>query len=241
MTKRIGLVGYFLEVNSFAPVTTEANFRALCFEEGARIAELMRQEASVLPVEISAFAERMDTAIDWEPLPASVIASTPGGPVDQDFYDGWLAGVRAALEASGPLDAVYIANHGAGAATGDQDSDGTLYAMVREITGPDIPVIATTDLHANISDRMVDSVDVLITYRTNPHVDQRERAAEAAEAMLAMFDGMQPQSAFIRLPICPPSVTLLTKEGPFADLVNYGQSQMTDDILNVSVFGNFRM
>ncbi len=239
MTKRIGLVGYFLEVNSFAPVTTEANFRALCHEDGARIAELMRQEASVLPVEVSAFAKRLDAAIDWEPVPASVIASTPGGPVDQDFYDGWLAGVRAALEAGGPLDAVYIANHGAGAATGDKDSDGTLYAMVREVAGPDVPVIATTDLHANISDRMVDSVDVLITYRTNPHVDQRERATEAAEAMLAMFDGMQPQSAFIRLPICPPSVTLLTKQGPFADLVNYGQSQLTDDILNVSIFGNF--
>lgn len=237
--KRVALIGYFLEVNSFSPVTTEASFRALCHVDGEDVVTQMWRESSVLPLELPAFAGRLSELVQWEPVPISVIAATPGGPVDQAFYDRWLADVRERLSSAGPLDAVYIANHGAGASTQDKDSDGTLYTLVREVVGADVPVVATLDLHANISQRMVDTVDVMITYRTNPHVDQRDRAAEAAEALVALWGGMKPKAAFIRLPICPPSVTLLTAEGPFADLVNLGQEKLNDDILNVSIFGNF--
>ena len=64
-------------------------------------------------------------------------------------------------------------------ATDSTDPDGAFYAMAREVVGPDVPVVATVDLHANISERMVERTDAIISYLTNPHVDQRERAAEA--------------------------------------------------------------
>lgn len=237
--KRVAIVGYFLEVNSFSPVTTEESFRAICHEFGDAVAQEMRKEASVLPLEVTAFASALDDLASWEPVPISVLASTPGGPVEQRFYDWWLNDVRRRLAEAGPLDAVYIANHGAGAATEDKDSDGTLYALIREAVGPDVPVVATLDLHANISERMVEMADVMIAYRTNPHVDQRERASDAAKALVELWNGMTPETAFIRLPICPPSLTLLTSEGPYADMIRLGQEQMDGSILNVSVFGNF--
>lgn len=239
MNKRVAIIGYFLEVNSFSPVTTEDNFRALCFHAGEDLGDKLRRDGSALPVEVQAFAQTLDTLENWEPVPIAVIASTPGGPVDQAFYDSWLADVRTRLQGIGRLDAVYIANHGAGAATNDKDSDGTLYALVRDVVGPDIPIVATLDLHANVSERMVSCANVMITYRTNPHVDQRERAAEAAHALVDLWGGMRPKTAFIRLPICPPSITLLTSEGPYADLIRYGQERKGEDILNVSIFGNF--
>ena len=239
MTKRVAIVGYFLEVNSFSPISTEESFRALCYEFGDGVREQMRREASVLPLEVSAFATELDATEAWEPVPVSVIASTPGGPVDQEFYDRWLADVRRRLQAAGQLDAVYIANHGAGASTEDKDSDGTLYQLVRGVVGPDVPIVATLDLHANISERMVQNADVMIAYRTNPHVDQRERAQEAVRVLSELWKGMKPKKAFIRLPICPPSITLLTSEGPYSDLIRFGQERMDHRILNVSVFGNF--
>ncbi|MBM9594714.1 M81 family metallopeptidase [Roseitranquillus sediminis] len=237
--KRVAIVGYFLEVNSFSPVTTEAGFRALCHLTGDEVAEELRKEASVLPLEVTAFARALDELESWEPVPISVLAATPGGPVEQAFYDTWLADVRRRLEAAGPLDGIYVANHGAGAATQDLDSDGTLYALVRDVVGPGVPIVATLDLHANVSERMVDMADVMITYRTNPHVDQRERAEEAARAMVELWAGVRPETAFIRLPICPPSITLLTSEGPYADLIRFGQEARDERILNVSIFGNF--
>lgn len=239
MTRRIALIGYHLEVNAFSPVTTEAHFRSLCLAEGDALGDMIRAPVSALPVELPAFAVAMDALADWEAVPIAAMAATPGGPVEQRFYDGWLGGVRRRLAEAGPLDGVYIANHGAGAATADQDSDGTLYATVRAVVGPTVPIVATLDLHANISERMVDAVDVIIAYRTNPHVDQRERAGEAAAAMAALWQGMKPATAFIRLPICPPSVTLLTSEGPYADMIALGQALADKRILNVSVFGGF--
>ena len=59
--------------------------------------------------------------------------------------------------------------------TEDDDPDGILFEMVREIVGSEVPIAATLDLHANVSERMVQSIDVFIGYRTNPHLDMRER------------------------------------------------------------------
>ena len=47
------------------------------------------------------------------------------------------------------------------------------------------------------------------------------------------------KSALIRLPVTPPTVTLFTGEGPYGDLINFGQSLIDDDILNVSILGGF--
>ena len=65
--------------------------------------------------------------------------------------------------------------------------------------------------------------DALVVYRTNPHVDARERAAESADLLREMLSGTRTAKAFIRLPLTPPSVTLLTAEGPYADLMRFGQ------------------
>jgi microcystin degradation protein MlrC len=102
-----------------------------------------------------------------------------------------------------------------------------------------VPVVATLDLHGNVSERMVEAADVLVSYRTNPHVDMRERGIEAAGVMIEMFAGMRPEAALVRLPLIPPTVTLLTEAGPYADIIDYGQSLLTEDIVNVSILGGF--
>src|SRR5205807_4493480 len=116
---------------------------------------------------------------------------------------------------------------------------GALFEKVRDIVGPDVPVAATLDLHANVSERIVRSVDVFIGYRKNPHLDMRERGAEAAGAIREMLGGLKPQRAFIRLPIVPPTVTLLTAAGPYAEMIELGQRRMTPEIMNVSAMGGF--
>ena len=50
---------------------------------------------------------------------------------------------------------------------------------------------------------------------------------------------MRPDVAFIRLPLVPPTVTLLTEVGPYADIMNFGQSLVGGDIANVSILGGF--
>src|SRR4029077_2984057 len=132
---------------------------------------------------------------------------------------------------------VYICSHGAALTTAEDDPDGALFAKVREIVGPDVPVAATLDLHANVSERMVASVDVFIGYRTNPHLDMRERGAEAAAALPEMLLGVNPQRALVRLPMVPPTMTLLTAAGHYAEMIDFGQRRMSPEIMNVSAIG----
>lgn len=238
--KRIALLGMHLESNAFAPVCEEASFRLLCYLTGEDILADLSKDNPIQPAEISGFVDEMDrTAIPWEPVPILVTCSEPSGPCEQGFFDATMGEMRRRLTDAGPLDGVFFSAHGGMTATVSDDPDGELFEMARSVVGPGVPLVATLDLHANISGTMVEQTDVLISYITNPHVDQYERAQEAARVMAEMFEGMKPQAAFIRLPIVAPTVTMLTARGPYADLINYGQQAKGDAIVNVSVVGGF--
>jgi microcystin degradation protein MlrC len=235
---RIAILGIHLEANAFAPVTTAIDFRQQCWEEGAAITQLAR-EVSHLPSELTGFYQRMDATGPWTPVPILIASAPPGGPIAQDLFHEFLDRIRAGLAAALPFDAVYIPSHGASSATGDEDTEGTLVEMVRRIVGPAVPIVVSHDLHCNVSERMVQACDALVVYRTNPHVDQRERTAESADLIRECLGGARLVRAFIRLPLTPPSVTLLTAEGPYGDLMKFGQTLLGGPIANVSIAGGF--
>jgi microcystin degradation protein MlrC len=239
MKPRVAVLGFHLESNAFASMSEERHFRSLCYVEGEDISREARKKVSSLPAEIPGFYRKMDALGPWTPVPVIVAAAEPGGPVDEGFFQATLAAMRARLAAAGALDAAYISNHGAMVSTAGPDPDGELYAMVRNHLGPNKPVVATVDLHANISERMVANVDALVSYRTNPHMDQAERAADAARLLKEFLTGTRSQRAFVRLPLTPASVTLLTREGPYADAIAYGQTKVGNGVLDVSVVGGF--
>ncbi|MCC7281796.1 MAG: M81 family metallopeptidase, partial [Acetobacteraceae bacterium] len=211
---RIAILGLHLEANAFAPPTQRADFTAQCWEEGAAITRLARTP-SHLPSEVPGFYASMDARGPWTPVPIIMIAAPPGGPIVQDVFLDFLDRVQRGLAAALPLDAVYIASHGASSATGDEDSDGTLVELVRRIVGPAVPIVVTHDLHCNVSEKLVAQSDALIAYRTNPHVDMRKRAAEAAELIARLRAGLRTAKAFIRMPLMPPNVMQLTASGPY--------------------------
>jgi microcystin degradation protein MlrC len=240
---RIALCGVSLESNAFSPVTTEADFRSLCYLSGEEIVSAARGKASSLASEMRGFVRAMDVTGQWQPVPLVLTRAHPWGPVDQNFFDALIDDIVARVHAAGGVDAIYVANHGAMVATVSPDPDGDMLSRLREAVGPQVPIIATLDLHANISETMVESANVLVAYQTNPHVDMLERGEEAAHILRAILGGsVAPQVAFIRMPIVPPSVTLLTQAGPYADLIDYGQRrkrELAGEILNVSILGNF--
>lgn len=237
--RRVALLGLMLESNSFAPVTGRDDFLDRLYVVGDELLAELHATESKLPTELRSFHAAMNRAIEWTPVPILMGLVEAGGPIDHAFFRQTLEDMRSRLENAMPLDAVYICNHGAMITTEDRDPDGTIFAMVREVVGPEIPIVATLDLHGNVSDRMVESVNAIIAYRTNPHVDMAARGQEAAAVLNEMFGGLRPSAFIVRLPVTPPTVTLLTASGPYADLIDYGQSRLTDDIVNVSILGGF--
>ena len=236
---RVALLGIHLESNAFAPVSTEEDFRNSCYFEGAAMLTEAARPAPAMPGEIPGFVEVMNATGPWAPVPILITGTEPGGPADQRFIDATLARMRTLLAATAPFDAIYICNHGAMTASAAEDPDGALYALVREAAGPTVPVLSTVDLHANISRRMFDCADCILSYRTNPHVDRRERGEEAAALMRRLLAGERWEKTFIRMPIMPPSVTLLTARGAYADMIAEGQRHISRELPVVSILGGF--
>jgi microcystin degradation protein MlrC len=235
----VALLGFSIECNKFAPVATKAHFLARTYLEGDAIVEDARSATPRMLPETPGFIAAMDSSGPWTPVGIALAMTEPNGPVEHAFFLELLDTIRRCLRSALPVDAVYICSHGAGLTTEEDDPDGVLFEKVREIVGPHVPIAATLDLHANVSERMVGSVDAFIGYRTNPHLDMRERGAEAAAAIREMLAGVKPQRTLIRLPIVPPTVTLLTAAGPYAEMIDLGQRRMSPEIMNVSAMGGF--
>ena len=236
---RIAVLGFSIECNKFAPPATKAHFLARTYLEGEDIIKEARGPTPTMLPETPGFVAAMDRTGPWRPIGIALAMAEPNGPVEHGFFAELLDTIARRLKAAMPLDGVYICAHGAAITTEDDDPEGTLFETVRQIVGPDVPVVATFDLHANVSDRMVELIDAFIGYRTNPHLDMRERGAEAASCLRELIAGMKTERVRLRLPIVPPTVTLLTAAGPYAEMIRLGQERMTAAIMNVSVMGGF--
>lgn len=240
---RVALAGMILESNRFARPADKDDFTRLVWSEGEALLTEARRETPTLAAEFAAFVRAMDATGPWQPVPCLLAASRPAGPVRNAVFEEVAETILAALRRAGSVDAVYLCNHGAMVAEHLHDPDGELAKRVREAVGPDCVIVMTLDLHANISPLMVDSVDLIIGYRTNPHVDMIERGEEAAFSLRRILaTGKRPKHALSKPPIAPASVALLTAAGPYADLIDYGQrrqAELAGAVLNVSIFGNF--
>jgi len=244
MTKhkpKVALLGLILESNRFARPASLEDFTLLTLKRGQELINDARSETPSIAIEFSAFVKTMDATGDWNPEPIILMASRPLGVVQKEVFDNYCAEAIRRLDQS--YDAVYLCHHGAMVAEHLHDPDGVIAAAVRSAIGPDTPIIMTLDLHANISDRMCRSVNLVCGYRTNPHVDQYDRGQEAAFGLRQILAGMaSPKISHIKLPLAPSSVTLLTAGGPLGRAIDFGQRRLAEygsRVMNVSVFGNF--
>lgn len=245
---RIALLGFSIECNKWSPPATRTDFTSRTWLAGDAIVADARSAAPLSLGEMPGFVREMDATGPWTPVPTLLCCAEPNGPVVRAVFEEMMGLWRDGIAGAGKLDGVYAMMHGAGLAEHDEDPDGAALAMIREIVGPDVPIVASFDLHANVSKRMVEPIDVFVGYRTNPHLDMRERGQECARHMRALLAGRKTARAHIRLPIIPPTVTMLTAANaplrPYGQMIDLGQQRMAEapykgKIVNVSVMGGF--
>jgi len=240
-TPRIAVGGFMLESNGHSPLATREEFVANFIGAGAELASDWKSEHPRAPVTLTGFVEAMDRSGPWQPLPLFCAMVGASGPVEQGFFEEVVREHEERLRAALPVDGVFLSLHGGAIGEREDDPEGAILERVRAIVGPSVPILATLDLHANVSRRMVDHASVLVAYRTNPHVDMAERGAECAALLREMLAGTKSAAAFVKLPFIPPSVAQNTKSGPYADIIAYGQSKMDRRVMNVSVVSGFSL
>ena len=138
-----------------------------------------------------------------------------GGPVEKDIYARWKAEILDGLQAALPLDGVYLALHGAMNVDGMFDAEGDFIAAVRETVGPDVLIATSYDLHGNISQRIIDNLDIFSTYRTAPHIDVPDTMRRAVTMLVrALQTGTRPKLAWAPVPVLLPGEKTSTQDEP---------------------------
>jgi microcystin degradation protein MlrC len=127
----------------------------------------------------------LDVAMDrkWNVLPSVDLRASPSALVAAEVVSHFLDHLRETLRrafADGGIDGVFLVLHGAMAAEGDPDVEGTVAAAVRDIVGNDVPVAGVLDLHGNISPEFCTRTNLFVAYRQNPHADACAASKDAA-------------------------------------------------------------
>ena len=110
-------------------------------------------------------------------------AASPSAHVTRDAFERIVGDMLRRLQEAGPVDGVYLDLHGAMVTEHLDDGEGELLARVRRIVGPNVPVVASLDLHANMTRAMVEHCDGLAAYCTYPHIDMAATGARAARLL----------------------------------------------------------
>jgi microcystin degradation protein MlrC len=185
---RAGIAGFLHESNSFLPSRTPyQQFAATCMVRGRELEDRWGGASHELGGMLAgARAEGM------EPVPLYSTYAVPSGEIEPDAYERIADELLEAIRGAGRLDGLLLALHGATVAASHPDADGELLRRVRGLVGPDVPVVVTFDLHANLSQAMARHSTALIGYQSNPHLDQRERGLEAASLLARVLrDGVR--------------------------------------------------
>lgn len=185
---RVFVAGFHHETNTFAP--SKADWSA--FEAGAGypamshgVSMLERMGPTSLPMGGFIRAAR---GRGWQLVPSIWAGACPSAHVTKDAFERIVATMLEDLRAGG-FDAIYLDLHGAAVTEQVDDAEGELLARIRDVVGMQMPLVASLDLHANVTERMLRLSNAMTAFRSYPHVDMAATGARAAGMLQALREG----------------------------------------------------
>jgi len=224
MTHRVLMAGFRHETNTFSRLPTDlAAFEARALYRGAEIERAYQGTQT----EMAAFFDACPRH-GWTPIPVLAADATPSGKVTRAAFETFTNEILAALDSEGPVDALFLPLHGAMVTEHEEDGEGALLEAIRAKVGRALPIAVTLDLHANVTDRMAALADIIVSYRTYPHIDQYAIATEALDLLARTLAGeIAPRCTVAR--------------GALLDAVDHGRTTapgpMTEVLASAATFG----
>lgn len=157
----------FTETNTFSSIpTSRQSFEECCYCKG----EQALNEGGIVTSHARRLAERAGEVGAQLEIGLCAVAQ-PGAPVAQRDYEAMRDTILDDLRRCSGVDAVFLMLHGAMVSERCLDCEGDTLRGVRQIVGPDVPVLAVLDPHAHLTDQMMRNADVLAFMKEYPHTD----------------------------------------------------------------------
>ncbi|WP_163882874.1 M81 family metallopeptidase [Rhizobium laguerreae] len=200
---RIAVGGIHTECSTYNPVLNEEkDFRVL-------------RGAALLEAPYFAFLRDYDA----EFLPTIHARAIAGGPVSRATYEAFKSEFLERLKPLLPLDGLYLAMHGAMYVEGMEDAEGDWISAARALVGEDCTVSASYDLHGNVTQRIIDALDIYSTYRTAPHIDVEETMRRSVSMLVkSLKTGERPSLLWAPIPVVLPGERTSTVDEPAKSL-----------------------
>jgi microcystin degradation protein MlrC len=210
---RIAIAGFQHETNTFAPFATAwADFLKADVWPGLTRGEAVREAFADLNIPISGF---MAAVRDGDLVPLVWASAEPAGRVSDEAFERVTAMICDGIAHAGALDGVYLDLHGAMVTESHDDGEGEILRRVRAVIGPDLPLAASLDFHANLTAAIVDQASALTIFRSYPHIDMAETGARAWALLAELLERDAPfAKAWRQLPFLVPLSSQATTRPP---------------------------
>lgn len=217
MRPRIAIAGFQHETNTFVPLpTTWEHFQSPGAWPDFSLGEEVLANNHGLNTPIGGF---IDASSGFDLVPLLYAAAEPGGLVVQSAFDRIAGILLDGLQRAGEIDGLYLDLHGAMVTEEFADGEAELLRRIREVTGDDLPIAASLDLHGNLSKAFFERCSCATIYRTYPHVDMAETGARCVPLLERLLERGEPfAGAFAQLDFLVPITGQSTRREPGARL-----------------------
>ncbi|NVO56598.1 M81 family metallopeptidase [Rhodobacteraceae bacterium B1Z28] len=216
--KRIAIAGFQHETNCYG--ATKAGlieFEMADSWPGMLISAQVISETEGMNLPVAGFTEAAK-ATGFEVVPILWCSAEPSAQVSDHAFETICGMLLDGICKAGQIDGIYLDLHGAMVTEAFADGEGEILRRVREIVGPDVPVVASLDLHANVSAQMVEHADYLSIFRSYPHLDMAETGARCVPVLQRLLAGETLHKVFRTMPYLIPLHAQHTGSAPFNEI-----------------------
>ncbi len=223
------------ETNTFSPVPTPLESFG---PDGPSFGRAACEQARGTRTGLGAFIDAVEKRGDTLTVAVNATAN-PSGRVHDTAYERFAGEICRAVSAG--CDAILLDLHGAMVTQSFDDGEGELLRRVRAIA-PRTPIAVALDLHGNITQATVDHADIVVGFKTYPHVDMYETGAHAARLLFDWIDGgRRPALAWARPPVLSHTLRSATGEGAMQRAVERAKRFEADGVLAATIFAGFSL
>ncbi len=213
--KRILIAGFQHETNTFgATKATMADFEMADSWPGLLRGDQVITGTAGSNLPLAGFVREAEGDPGIALIPVLWCAAEPSAHVTDHAFDTISAMILDGLRQAGQIDGIYLDLHGAMVTESHEDGEGELLRRLRQVAGPEIPVVVSLDLHANLTRAMVDGASAITVYRTYPHLDMAPTGARAFHALRHLMAGRRLVPAFRQIPFLIPLQAQFTGAAP---------------------------
>jgi microcystin degradation protein MlrC len=236
MTYRILTAEFMHETNTFSRIATDEQAFRDCYYLDSEEAVSRRGK---LNTELAGFLDS-GARYNWDIDHIHSAGAGPAGKVTSATFD-WICDPIVAAASLNQYDGILLGLHGAMVTDFCEDGEGELLNRLRAVVGADLPIAITLDLHANVSEAMCDLADIIVSYKTYPHIDMRTAGRQAGELLQRTLNSeIHPRTIRVSRPMLEEVNGGRSDIGPMVNWIEAARErELRADTFAVSINGGF--